>query len=686
MLQKSTFCSLVFSSLLALGLHASDVRAKDLSQKTPPSCGNSPRPMRLTLRHIEGEGVGYNQGYTTLEGFFAPLMPWKDHWVPFLDLRGHVFNNGKFAANTGIGMRYLTDTRIWGANVYYDYRNTSHQHYNQISMGFESLGKIWDFRLNGYLPVGNTTSPSYGHAKFKAFKNHHMLITRKYDFAMKGANAEVGAHVNTFKKAPLYFATGPYYLEGQGKAAWGGEFRAAVDIFDYVRLEGNTSYDSIFRWIGQGQISVMISFGGKREIKQTKAGSCSRDLALSQRVLQPVDRNEIIAITKKHKTTKAINPATRQPYFFWFVNNTSHSAGTFESPFPTLVAAQNASSPQDIIYVFPGDGTSAGMNTGLVLKDNQKLFGAATPQTLTTTVGTVTIPPQATTMPIITGSISPVLSAANNNEISGIHFIVDGQPGFHGIEGINIANISIHNNVLDVIGHLNLSPNVSGISLNCRGTNLIEQNIFNVLASQFDKAVHIVGSKDPNTNYIISKNIFLSPNGQFTTGIELGDGPNSIPISDFNTLIISQNQFSNFGQGQGPGLIGGKAIGGFGFGGKGSLRITNNTFSKCGAGVPFGGKAVTLFRIQSGGNIVMDVRNNRWENSLNTTLSSFKVLNSDVSSKVCVNMANNVSDITSTFAYIFDNAILGTFNANADVSDVNIGTIQKINVTDGTCP
>jgi hypothetical protein len=28
---------------------------------------------RVSIRYIESNGIGYNQGYTTLEGFFIPL-------------------------------------------------------------------------------------------------------------------------------------------------------------------------------------------------------------------------------------------------------------------------------------------------------------------------------------------------------------------------------------------------------------------------------------------------------------------------------------------------------------------------------------------------------------------------------------------------------------------------------------
>ena len=76
------------------------------------SCCNEIKHMRIDARHIEAEGIGYNQGYTTLETFLAP-----DNdavLVPFLDLRAHVFNNGKFAANAGVGGRtHLGKPGLW---------------------------------------------------------------------------------------------------------------------------------------------------------------------------------------------------------------------------------------------------------------------------------------------------------------------------------------------------------------------------------------------------------------------------------------------------------------------------------------------------------------------------------------------------------------------------------------------
>ena len=107
------------------------------AEQSSEECCLGERPQRITVRHIDPTGIGYNKGYTTAEGFFSGN--WWEDWVLFLDARGHVFNDGKPAVNAGIGSRYVTESRIWGLNAYYDYRKTHKQHYNQVGFGAESL-------------------------------------------------------------------------------------------------------------------------------------------------------------------------------------------------------------------------------------------------------------------------------------------------------------------------------------------------------------------------------------------------------------------------------------------------------------------------------------------------------------------------------------------------------------------
>jgi len=51
-------------------------------------------------------------------------------------------------------------------------------HYNQVSLGLESLGERWDFRANGYLPVGDKKSRLFD-PKFDKFDDHSLIISQK---------------------------------------------------------------------------------------------------------------------------------------------------------------------------------------------------------------------------------------------------------------------------------------------------------------------------------------------------------------------------------------------------------------------------------------------------------------------------------------------------------------------------
>ena len=207
----------------------------------------------------------------------------------------------------------------------------------------------------------------------------------------------------------------------------------------------------------------MVPFGGKRKIQRKDCQS----IALSHRSVQPVNRFEIIPTHRKKSIAKAIDPSTGKPYFFWFVNNTSHSEGTFESPFPTLIAAQNASAPGDVIYVFPGDGTSQGMDAGIALKSNQYLFGAGIGQRLPIATGSLLIPPQASGFPSLTAPLgSSVVTVANNNTISGFQIASNANGTLKGsycigsFSGVT-KDLSIFSNILTANnGAVGIFPNM----------------------------------------------------------------------------------------------------------------------------------------------------------------------------------------------------------------------------------
>ncbi len=419
------FKRLSFFSLLVLSLPLEAFFGE--TKKTPPpaqdvhqDCGETPSPYRASIRHIEGKGVGYNLGYTSLDLFLAPPPAIPHRFVPFLDTRLHVFDNGKIATNVGLGLRYISSSFVYGFNTYYDYRETHRQKYNQYSLGFEALGKVWDFRLSGYLPLGNQKSPFYN-TKFAYFLGHQIILSQTQEMALKGLNAEAGIHIKKMKDMEFYGAFGPYYFTKAGKNAIGGRARIAGTFLNHIKAELSTSYDAIFHWVGQGELSLVFPFGPKKKIKYR--ADCTRSLRLKNLALEPPNRFEIIVVDKKKTNPVAINPATGLPFHVVFVNNLSHSLGTYESPYPTLALAQANSGPNDILYIFPGDGSTTGMNGGIFLQDNQRFWGSGIAQPLQTAQGNISVPAHSRTAPIITNTDidteGNVITLASNNIIRG---------------------------------------------------------------------------------------------------------------------------------------------------------------------------------------------------------------------------------------------------------------------------
>lgn len=382
-----------------------------------------------SIRHIRDGGIGYDQGYTTLEGLFISESA-NSHRIPFLDLRAHLFNDGYVAANAGIGFRRTSNHSIYGFNAYYDFRNADKAYYNQMGFGFEKLSKSHDIRVNTYLPIGEK-STSLEPAQFAGFSGHEMLVSQQYQLAMKGATAEIGRPLNLSQRFGFYAALGPYsYFGNIGSSTWGAKARLKGTLGPYLSIEGRYSYDQLFHNKFQAQFTFKLPLPHENK----------SPLFSVKQMLEPVERQEIITISNREKIASAIDPETGNPFYFIFVDNMSHSEGTFESPYPTLLLAQNNSKIGDIIYVSPGDGTSQGMNQGITLKNNQKLFGSGRQQSIQSTLGTIVIPAQNTTAPRLTNPEADAITVAANNEISG--FIITDALG-HGIFGLNTQNISI---------------------------------------------------------------------------------------------------------------------------------------------------------------------------------------------------------------------------------------------------
>lgn len=456
-MRKNHLSILILSSVTLAAAYASC----DAPCFSSCECCEGPNTAMVALRHIEPGGIGYGQGYTSLDFFWAPNLC--GNWTGFIDARGHIFNDGKWASNLGIGLRFLPECSdvIVGGNLYWDWREARHTTFNQLGAGLELLFPCWDVRVDGYIPVGHDKKRYRN--RFDRFKGHHALAFRKWELSLWGVDAALGRWLYRGNCFSLHAAIAGYYFGGDfDKHAAGGLFRAKVQFWDRVDLRGQVSYDHLFKWQGQGELAVNFRFGCpvNRYPRQTRC--CTDILLLEERLVEQPERFEIIVTTTKKKTAPAINPITGNLLEFWFVNNTgSGGNGTIENPFPTLVQAQNASSPTDVIYIFPGNGTDSGMNAGITLKDFQILTSSFIPFPIQTKFGNFIIPASSTQRPTIS-NIGDVVTLANGNTISGLN--INGTTS--GLIALQpISNLTFFSDIITVTNTAIVNPDVRVVSI-----------------------------------------------------------------------------------------------------------------------------------------------------------------------------------------------------------------------------
>lgn len=235
-------------------------------------------PSYSFLKHREAKGIGYDQGYTSVDVMASPIdFP---HFYPYLNVRGHVFNDGRFASNLGIALRYLSSKQdwIWGGNVFYDYRSAKIFSGQQLGAGLELFFGDIAMRVNGYLPIG--------------------VVKRKEamraQVALANIQGEIGTKLFSMQNFQLRGALGVYYLTGRafnhqtfGKA-WGSQLRLTGVIYKWVEAGVETTYDHIFNFTFQGYLALKIPLGNTR--------LHFADNAFMKNLFAPIRRNEIIPL------------------------------------------------------------------------------------------------------------------------------------------------------------------------------------------------------------------------------------------------------------------------------------------------------------------------------------------------------------------------------------------------------
>ena len=354
--------------------------------------------LEALLEHHQGDGVGYRKHYSKV-GIYHAFE--KTSWQPFIDLRYLILESGKPGGNLGGGLGYQFQKKNRLSLYSFFDLTTSKSGYlfNQVMGGisythpFFFSNRDWGelaIYANAYFPL-KSLEKALDPFTFSRFRGNYALLCQTDRFALTGGNLEIGYRSKQWENWSFYLAGSGYYFKRSVSHAFGGLGKFRLIYRDIISMEVAVTGDRLFGTNVIGSVGVRIPLG-KKEMRSVK------DRCYHLYRSRPVERFEPIVLKKERREVVARDPEG-SPFYFLFVNNLSGSDGTFEDPFPTLAQAEMASAPTNIIYVFPGDNTTRGMDKGITLKPHQTLIGSGSSLPLLTDRGPVTIPAQTATRP-----------------------------------------------------------------------------------------------------------------------------------------------------------------------------------------------------------------------------------------------------------------------------------------------
>ena len=259
-------------------------------------------PKRLSFRYVQGigsnlngiqEATAYGTDHATIAALFAPKYH-SGRILPMLDIRAEAFINNTYGCNIGVGGRYIPSSdsfcALIGFNAYYDFRGGFKGPYNQLGLGMEILGKRWDFRANGYIPLGAKCHTS---ANCPSDSSSHTHEYKPMPFAL---NCELGYLAINSNNFLLYTAAGPYFFSKKDfKHATGGEFRLRPQYKDYIALDLSVRYDSVFQTVFQAEL---ILYWPLYQVSSQKNKKIPCGISARQ-IYQPIERFEVMPIHRR---------------------------------------------------------------------------------------------------------------------------------------------------------------------------------------------------------------------------------------------------------------------------------------------------------------------------------------------------------------------------------------------------
>ncbi len=502
---------------------------------------------------LADEGLGYQGSYFTLGAKTHVFEDFLDgRWL--LETRGH-FDPDENGFFTNIGLERVfslapAESELT-ASIWYDYDDSIEGPFAHDLQAIGVSGGIktrrWDWFTNGYFPIGEVDFAQGDPTGVDCFFGNSIVVRPGLDSGLRGFDSLV-----RFKPSSLAQVNGSLALGGYGYGSELVEFfggvraRAGFQTARGLIVNAEINHDNRFDVTGVLQLGWLFGAGARG----TEYGLLGTDL-------EPTIRNDHI-VRFRQDLLLAIDPDTGLPYDVFHVDNTASGAaadGTVDRPFTTLVDAQLASGTDDIIFVREGDGTTQGMDQGVVLQDGQLLLGDGVQHLIPLLGGTnfVLCNDIDGNRPRITNvNGGNAVTLADRNTVRG--FIIDGSQGgmLNGISGVGGLGDPLSDGIIeDVL--ITGSPILNGIFLNnIAGNWRFARN--DVQTAPFD-GIFINNACDPTSIFEFDSNI-VSNNGRDGIHIQNYDGATFRFVNNTtNNNVRDGIRLENFKNGAGTGAF-----------------------------------------------------------------------------------------------------------------------------------
>lgn len=352
-----------------------------------------------------------------------------DDAITFFDGQVTLNDESGVGFNTGIGVRWMGWTpfplepeRITGVSVWADGTHTSSgAFFPQVGVTWESLGDLWDFRANSYIPIGTRDQVgTFTETGDIVFQENFLVSETVADRFTSFNAAELEFARRLGQERDAWMFAGPYALVNDDDDTAG--YRVGVRGYAYPDLlvQFAVSDDEIFHT--NASFSLVWFVGRTRSDYQPACG-------LPDRMREPVMRNDYVVLAKDQEFG-GIQLTDTSGDAFRFVHVDSDASGggdgTFENPLNNVGNVNGNSLDGDIVLLYSDSVFST--QGPLVLRDNQRLLGEGdnmTFQIMTQQEGTIDIPEtspgsQAGAKPIIANATSDAIVLADTNEVANL--------------------------------------------------------------------------------------------------------------------------------------------------------------------------------------------------------------------------------------------------------------------------